>query len=321
MTIALTIESVSPADCTTAGTVTTTDGYGYVAPMANVYWGIDPMMWDYGYYDPYYLYTVIGQVVEGHDGGFLDGGQLDGAAPMSSHLPRPLGALLSAWGARIHQDCPPTTQFVDADGDGIPASYNATFNCTNQIAGDRISAVTGTVTIADSNDGSPTGGLSMTFTGFFVSVVDNAAGTTRARTLDGTASFAPTTGGKFQGTHDLTIAFSFSDPGQTAVQGKFTGQGTAGYTPDAPGSADAFAGGTVELGGQGTLTDNFMGATGPHAITHSTNPPLHWSQNCRTNTPDAAGFDAGALVFKDDVGGTLQLQFTGCRAPLITHVP
>jgi hypothetical protein len=38
----------------------------------------------------------------------------------------------------------------------------------------------------------------MTFTGFFVSVVDNGAGTTRARTLDGTASFAPTTAGKFQ---------------------------------------------------------------------------------------------------------------------------
>jgi hypothetical protein len=78
------------ASCTTAGTVTTTDGYGYSVPMANVYWGIDPMMWDYGYYDPYYLYAVVGQVVEGHDGGFLDGGPLDGAAPMSSRLRSPI---------------------------------------------------------------------------------------------------------------------------------------------------------------------------------------------------------------------------------------
>jgi hypothetical protein len=72
----------------------------------------------------------------------------------------------------------------------------------------------------------------------------------------------------------LTIAFSFSDPAQTAVQGKFTGQGTALYTPDAPGSADPFAGGAVELAGQGTLTANFVGTTGPHAITHATNPAL-----------------------------------------------
>lgn len=86
--IALASLFAGAASCTTAGTVTTTDGYG--VPMANVYWGIDPMMWDYGYYDPYYLYAVVGQVVEGHDGGFLDGGPLDGAAPMSSRLRSPI---------------------------------------------------------------------------------------------------------------------------------------------------------------------------------------------------------------------------------------
>lgn len=301
------------ASCTTTGTVTTTYGYSYVAPMADVWWGVDPMMWDYGYYAPYYLYAVIGQVVAEPEGGVIDGGSLDGAAPASSRLPRPLGALLTSFGAQIHQDCLPTTQLVDADGDGIPASYSATFNCTNQIVGDRITAVVGMVTITDSNDASATGGLSMTFTSFFVSVVDNGDGTTRVRTLDGTATFGPSSGGTFQGTHDLTIAYSFSNPGETPTEGTLVTHGTAVYTPDAPGSADPLASGVVELGGEGN--------TGAHAITRSTNPPLHWSRSCRTQSSDSSGFDGGNLLFKDDIGSTLQLQFMGCRAPAIMHVP
>lgn len=48
---------------------------------------------------------------------------------------------------------------------------------------------------------------------------------------------------------------------------------------------------------------------------------LQWSRSCRTNTADAAGFDGGALVFNDDAGGALQMQFNGCGGPTITHSP
>jgi hypothetical protein len=300
--------------------------------MYDVYWGVDPMTWDYGYYDPYYIYAVVGQVIEGGDGGLLEGGKLgiadggigggktaDGGSSIASRLPRSLGALLSAWGARIRQDCPPMTQFVDNDGDGIPASYNATFNCQNETFGDRVTTVTGSVTVSDSSDSSVTAGLLITFTDFLVNVV-KSDGSDRSRTLNGTVTFAPSDDGTYQGTHDLTIAFSFADPGQSPVQGTFVSHGTAVYTPDA-GATDPFAAGMVDLSGQGTLTDNFSGLSTAHMITRSTNPPLHWNRSCRTSNANAIGFDSGTIVYSADNGNTLHVAFNGCSTPAITHNP
>src|SRR5260370_6614739 len=306
--------ALSLAACSSNGSVSTT---GYVAPVPYATVGMDYGMWDYGYYDPFYIYSVVGQIVQGGDSGSLDGGASEASTPLPpSRVPRPLGALLSAWGARIKSDCIPETEFVDEDADGIPASYSATFNCTNQMSGDRTTTLTGTVTVSDANDSSRTAGLSMQFTNYVV-VVAKTDGTSSSRTLNGSLAFLPANGNTFQGTSDVGIVFELVEPNQVRPVGDITGMATAIYAPDA--SADPFAKGVVQFSGTQVLNRDYQGANLSRRVTRSTSPSIHWNRGCRTEDPSSAGYDSGTLVYQDDAGSSLRLDYSGCGAPIVTQ--
>jgi hypothetical protein len=54
-------------------------------------------------------------------------------------------------------------------------------------------------------------------------------------------------------------------------------------------------------------------------VTRSTNPSIHWNRNCRTADPTSAGYDSGTLVYQDDAGSSLRLDYSGCGAPIVTQ--
>jgi len=294
--------------------VTTTNGT-YVAPVADFDVTSDSALWYDGAYDPV-TGVVIAQITPTPgDGGIVDGGLFDGGT-LSSRLPRPLSGLFSAWRVIIPASCVPAMSIVDNDQDGIPASYNAAFNCANQTVGTRTVSVTSTVLVADADDSLKPSGFTVTFSNFTVSTSDS--GVSRVRTLNGTASLTPTGVGSFQSATNLTIVFNFADPNGAASQGTYTQMGQGTYTADPSAGTDVFASGMVNLLGTGTLNRSFNGSQQSRTVTRSTNPQLHWNRSCRAQNPDSFGYDSGTLVYQDNQGSKVQLQFNGCGAPTAT---
>jgi hypothetical protein len=302
--------------------VTTPAGTSYVVPLADFDYQPEIAAWDDGFYDPALIAELVGQVIPTSDGGLLtEGGVLadgglaadGGFLPTTSKFPRPIGSLLALWGVVVNSSCAPTVASVDDDQDGIPAAYSATFSCSNIVAGDLTSSVTGAVTIADADDHSTTAGLTVTYSNFVASVV-RKNGINRSRTLNGTVSIAPTGSGSFQITKNLTTNFAFADSGGDPAQGTWISTAQATYAPQA-GVSDPFSQGTVTFSGQGTLSRNFGGANLSRVVTRTTNPPLHWNRSCRTQTAGNIGFDSGSLIYTDDAGSSVTLKFSGCGGP------
>jgi hypothetical protein len=279
------------------------------------------MMWDYGAYDIYYdSFGFRPTQVGPPDGGVIDAGSVgDAAPPNKARLPGPFASLLSKWGARIQQSCPPMVDFKDDDGDGIPASYEATFECTDQRSTDRTTTLTGDLKIEDADDEAPNAGFTVTYDNLVVKVVAND-GTIRSRALNGTSTIMPTGNGSYQVSNDLAIAFVTLDAGQPQIQGSIVSKEGATYTPDANvNMADPFASGIVDLTGSVVLDRTFQGTQVTRDVTRSTNPKLHWNRDCRRQNPNLDGFDSGTLVYQDTSGGALQLQYNGCAAPTVTQ--
>ena len=159
--------------------------------------------------------------------------------------------------------------FTDADQDGIPLSYDATFNCVGVPAG--TSRVTGRVTIADNDDSSATAGLTVTFSSFVIAVGTSAGAV--GRTLDGTMALVPGPNGTFTATQNLTTTFPSTDPSTVGALDVYVSKETATYTPTS--AADPFSSGTVNLGGSGKLTATFNGDKQNKDVSRSSNPVLH----------------------------------------------
>ena len=282
----------------------------YVYPVVD-YGYVDSALWYDGYYNPYIGYAALTASPPSVDPA---GSAFDGGA--QSSLPRPLIGLLAMWRAVLRPDCVPDVEVVDYDGDGVPASYNATFACVDIKVGDRTSSVTGTIAIADADDATKLSAYTVTFTDF--SVTTSVAGNVRARTLNGTATWTPTDAGAFQSVTSITVAFDLTDAGRSPIQGTYSAMGLATYTPDASPEGDVFASGTASLSGTGTLTRMFDGVSQSRSITRQTNPPLHWNRGCRTQNADSPGFDFGTLVYQDDKGDKIELQFNGCGSANVT---
>jgi hypothetical protein len=298
------------------GAVVTAPGT-YMAPVADYDANVDAMMWDTALYDPIVIGIVVAQVTPS-DSGIADASEvIDAGVPaVTKTIPRPLGALLASWGARVTADCVPVVAFTDADLDGIPLIYSATYNCSNLISAGRTTTVTGNVIITDADDNNPLGGMAILFNNF---VVNTAIinGDTRSRTLNGSISMLPS-GGTYVSSRNLSLAFDFVDKNGNRAQGTHVMAEQATYTPDA-GLTNPFASGTVNLTGQGTLSRTFQGVNESRIVTRATNPLLHWNRSCRAQDPTNSGFDAGTLIYTDDKGGTFRLAFSGCGAPTATN--
>jgi hypothetical protein len=281
----------------------------YLYPVVD-YGYVDYTYWYDGYYDPYIGYAALTALPPG--------AQPDAEPDGGTHnvFPRPLNGLLAAWRAVVRPECVPHVAYVDYDEDGIPSSYEATFACVDQTVGDRTSTVTGTISIMDSDDNVKPSGFTVVLTNF--SVTTSAGGNTRTRTLNGAATLTSSGDGRFQSDTALTVDFDFSDAGRTRVQGSYSSMGQATYTPDSSAGDDTFAAGIVTLSGTGMLTRMFEGNTQSRMLTRQTNPPLHWNRSCRMHNPESSGFDYGTLVYEDDHGSRVQLQFNGCGNPTVT---
>jgi hypothetical protein len=287
----------------------------FVAPLADFDWTYDYAMWYDGFYDPF-TGVFVAQVTPGDAGATTDAGAPDGGVAVPTKtLPRPLTGIFGAWRVLVTANCMPATPFVDNDGDGVPASYTATFNCPNQVVGTQTSTVTGTVSIADTDDNSKASGFTITYTNFTVTTV--IGGRTRTRTTNGTSILTPV-GGTFQATHNLTVQYNLVDSNGKQAQGTWQTMGQGTYTPDASAGTDTFASGSVNLTGTGQLTRVISGVTQTRTVTRQTNPVLHWNRICKTQNPDSLGYDGGTLLYQDNQGSQLQLVFNGCSNPKIT---
>src|SRR5262249_2298922 len=154
--------------------------------------------------------------------------------------------------------------FTDNDQDGIPLFYSATFNCMGS------TRVTGRVAIADANDDSPTGGLTVTFSNFLVGTV-STSGLVLARTFNGSMGLTPNSNGTFAVQQDLTITFPSADPATPLLLSTYESKENATYTPE-PGAADPFSSGTAHLDGSGNMTATFNGKQENRGISRSSNP-------------------------------------------------
>jgi hypothetical protein len=305
---------VAAAGCGSDDVETVATDDAFVAPLADYDTVYESALWYDGSYDPL-TGVFIGQVNPG-DAATIDAGEVDGGPSVPTRtLPRPLSGILAAWRVLVQGNCIPSTPFVDNDGDKVPASYTATFNCPNQVVGDRTATITGTVTIADADDNSKLSGFTVTFTNFNVVTVFN--GKTRNRMVNGTATLTPA-GGMLQSATNLTVVYDFSDSSNKRAQGTYTTMGQGTYTPDTNVGSDTFAMGTVNLTGQATLQRLVNGATQSRTVTRQTNPQLHWNRSCKTQNNDSLGFDSGTLLYQDNQGSQLQLKFNGCSNPDIT---
>jgi hypothetical protein len=284
----------------------------YVAPLADYDYVYDYSLWYDGVYDPL-TGVYIGQVNPGDAG--VEAGVLDaGAVVPTRTIPRPLNGILGAWRVLVQSSCIPEMPFVDNDGDKVPASYTATFNCPNQVVGDRTSTITGTVTITDADDNSKVSGFTITFTNFkVVTVIGNR---TRSRVTNGTATLAPV-GNSFQSMINVTVAYDLTDSNGNSAVGTATIANQGQYTPDASVGSDTFAMGAVNLTGQTVLQRVINGATQSRTVTRQTNPQLHWNRSCKTQNAESLGYDSGTLLYQDTQGSQLQITFDGCKNPKI----
>jgi hypothetical protein len=283
----------------------------YLWPVVD-YGYVDSALWYDGYYDPYIGYVPL---TSSPPGVALASGALDSGV-QAKLLPRPLNGLLATWRAVLRPECVPNVETVDYDEDGIPASYEANFNCVDQTVAERTSSVTGTIAITDGDDNAKLSGFMVTFKNF--SVATTVGGSTRTRTLDGTANLMSSGSGMFQTDTALTVMFDFADEGVTRTQGSYSALNQGTYTPDADAGDDVLAGGSITLSGTGMLTRSVGNATQTRSVTRQTNPPLHSTRACRTQYPESAGFDSGTVVFQDNNGSKIQVQFNGCGNKIIT---
>jgi len=249
-----------------------------------------------------------------------DAGGAAGGQERRWPLARPLYPLLRDFGAHVSRACVTESGFIDADSDGVPVMYSATFNCVNQKVGNTTVTVMGQAMVNDANDASKTSGYTATFQNLNMKVTQ-ADGSSRARTLNGTVTLAPSNANPptFTISRDLTIAFNVAPAGTPATTGTFATKTSASYVPDSDTLAAPFAHGTLTGSGAGTLNVFVEGGTVSRTVTRSTDPTLHWNRACSAQNARTLAFDSGAIVYRDNVGDSLRHSFSGCGSGAVRY--
>lgn len=238
-------------------------------------------------------------------------------AATSRPVPRPLDTLLRTWGAIVDGTCVTGDAIVDHDGDGVPASWNGSFGCSNVPASSQTSTVTGDVTIADSDDTASDSGFVVGFKSFLVDVV-RSDGFGRSRTLTGAAYLIPSGSPPTSYTvhQRLNIAFTLVQPTKADLFASYASDTQALYEPDPlVASSTPFSAGTLTLAGASSVV--IAGAGYPQSRTSE--PPLHWNRACRVQSPPGLGFDNGAIVYSNANGANVRIGFDGCIDRQVTY--
>jgi hypothetical protein len=241
------------------------------------------------------------------------GAGADGGATGARRWPlaRPLYPLLRYYGAHVSRSCVTESSFNDADNDGVPVGYTATFACTNQKNEDNTVTIVGQATVNDGNDASNSSGYTVTYKDFNIKTTF-PDGSSSARTLNGTVNLVQQAS-NYLITRDLQVAFNFVPPETTdtaPITGTFVTKSTATYTPAS--AATPFAQGTLNPSGQATLSVFIEGGSVSRTITRASDPIIHWNRSCETATRPVVPFDSGAALYRDNAGATLRREFTGC---------
>lgn len=227
-------------------------------------------------------------------------------------VPRPLDKMLRAWGATIPKSCATVeTASPDADGDGIPAIATVHLACSAAAY-----AVSGTAFMIDDSDHDPVSGFAVGLSKLSVRTETSAGPVTR----NADASFLvylrpdPSPGAVDMKLEALVDATRSASNG-TISQASFKSSGTTTYLPDtdlAPSTRSLH--GTVTSTVHTTIT--YLGVA--HTWTRRAALSLHWNLNCKTAGSTMSGFDGGGVLYTDERGNALQINFTSCSTWNVT---
>jgi hypothetical protein len=253
------------------------------------------------------------------DAAWLDDGaepaaMIDGAVGLRWRLPKPVYKLLDAWGALIDETCTTETEWVDKDEDGVPADTTVVFDCVEKLGTTgNVVTITGKITVRDNDDAVPGGGFDVAFQRFAVKTA-RLDGSADGRTLDGSSRLLVlgTPPNPWKGIHlvkDFRMELERTLVTGLRIEAVQTSYLTGLYAPDRMiTSRDPLARGALTFEGKGEVEQ--YGRTWTRSF--ATDPSLHWSRACAEAKPSAPGFDGGAVLFRDDSGRVLRIQFRGC---------
>jgi hypothetical protein len=227
-------------------------------------------------------------------------------------LPRPVYKLLlnlDALPPRSEEACVTEHEgWIDADADGIPIQFSLTFDCQNQFGVVSRSDLVGRVAVNDWDDSDPKSGFSVDWIGFQIDknfVAGPKQGTFVRLFLEGSVDFKPYDAA-FAYVENYEIRVSVEHRAIPAIdEGSLRGTNLVLYGPDR--ASDPFAAGTVGFAGVMTFERNGRS----HVLRVKTDPTLHFSLACRSEHPERAGWDAGAVEYAD--GAVLRIEYESCE--------
>lgn len=238
------------------------------------------------------------------------GGALLGAPPVFSMQGVP-SVPLSAQGVRAQNatgNCGPTELGADADGDGIPANLNYTYDCTDDEGAYQV-RITGSVQVKDANDNDPNSGFTSRAQNLKTEYVfrDPQKGTSTSVSVTNNWTVTATVAGNttslaYDSRFDILNGFVASN--NTAT---FALNFNATFVSDDDGTPDRYDSGTLNLSGRFSATGN--GKT--YALNLSATD-LHFSAAC------AFGPDRGQFKL-DDGTNNLSVNYAACNQYAFTY--
>ena len=251
------------------------------------------------------------------EGALLDDIPLEQAlsiAPSASlPLPRPLAKLLRAWSAPVPTSCWTVESSADADEDGIPTAASILFGCSSSTYD-----VSGTGIVLDDSDESATSGFAVGLGDLRVTERLVPGADPRSHTIDG--SFLvyvrpDPSPGAVDAKIDVGVAVTGVADNAALSDVSFHSTGLTTYYPDADlGPTTRSRRGSVTSSVKTTLTERGVART----WTRQGAPALHWNLSCKTVSSSMPGFDGGSVVYTDDRGNVLRIDFTSCTTWTVT---
>lgn len=215
--------------------------------------------------------------------------------------------------------------FVDDDGDGIPANQSIRLHCKLRSA-TGVTTLAGAIYVTDADDHDPGSGFRMRFDHVNVAFRGND-GQHTARDLDGyivgtkndgSGSVVRTTsiGRPFDMyvRREMTLIDSVEIPGVPLMLDEATQSSVVGYAADLDVvQTEPLHRGTIFGSGETILRRTVGSHTTSFTWEHHTNPTLHWNRDCKE--ANLGWFDAGSLLSIDETGHhRVIVVYQGCGA-------
>jgi len=212
------------------------------------------------------------------------------------------------------------SSLVDADDDGVPANATTSYNCSYTGPGNTSYALSGSITLQDTNDNQQFSGYSLTFDNF----KSRVSGDSRSveRTLNGSYGVDKQDATLFKISKNYTHSVS-----RTVFNNTYTGSLVFNvnktYTPDNDGDSNPWNAGTITVDKSSPGSATWIRGTNTRSLIWYTDPTLHWNRAaCQNPFGRLMNFDSGAMeyVYTSPAGekSTLRIAFSGCGQFAVT---